>query len=189
MKRENSLLKIDAAYTICPIFRDLLVPKETQGGNANISGKELEDRVKRAFANKGVECITNYNYPVTYVSKTVLFPQYQFTHYYSGIGFSDFLLAIHNGPFIRIECKQQNVAGTADNKLASVFLDIIKGYKEEYVIIVLEGSGFNDDIVRWFKEECDLYSKKSGKKIKIFDFLELSVWIDTELVKLICEAK
>ena len=109
-----------------------------QGALAVQSGQKLETVVKDLL--------------LKYFNASQVIPQYKFTNVYNKNAKIDFHIQNHN---IVIECKRQNGAGTADEKIPFVLANLAK-IKANLSILVLDGSWYKEQvgIVNWAKEEA-----------------------------------
>lgn len=109
-----------------------------QGALAVQSGQKLETIVKNSL--------------LKYFSESQITSQYKFINVYNKNAKIDFCIKNHN---IVIECKRQNVAGTADEKIPFVLANLVK-IKANLSILVLDGSWYKEQvgIVNWAKEEA-----------------------------------
>lgn len=159
----------------------------TQGAVANESGKKLEDCVEEVLKLNGFKVFSHKNFskmnkerlPERYVVKRV-----PYKNIYESIGHTEFVLygkvgaqnevLISESNFVecRIECKQQSVAGSVDEKFPNLILNA-ENFPEKNVVIVAELSGARESAVKWldkaieersFKQEGALAEKVLLKK-------------------------
>lgn len=166
---------------------ELIRQVDPQGRKASLFGRELENVVEEILSEKGIYAInyTNWVNDVTSSveimesmdSKGVLLKRVPYTRFHGGNGIGEFVLIRDGKKDIRIECRLQNVAGSADDKLAALQLDA-EAFDEKEVIIVLEGYGFKNSVVRWFKDKCESIKYKS---IKVLNLNEFVSWAESEL--------
>jgi phosphoribosylaminoimidazole carboxylase (NCAIR synthetase) len=148
-----------------------------QGTLANYSGKGLENRVEDFLTSYGVVPVmysawAKDNIKLSQQTKGILLKNVPYTTIYGGDGRGEFLLSVDNKEDVRIECRQQNVAGSVDEKLP-YFFETAVAFEERTVILVVEGDGYKTGAKSWLKSRCEgvLY-----KKILMLNFEEFKVW-------------
>jgi hypothetical protein len=164
-------------------FTNIIKSVDPQGRQANITGKGLEDQVEHLIANNLKVQVVNYREWLTgkIFSKKgtsgILFKNVPYKRYHGLNGYGEFLLSRNNKEDIRIECRKQNVPGSADDKLAALWFDA-QAFEERDVIIVLDGKGFRPKVVEWFKDVCNSIKHKN---IRVMNLNEFGAWTNSEI--------
>jgi len=173
----------------CTIFGNIFEHKTTQGGNANLSGKKLEDDVEQLILEKNIKVMDDCgredysDYCVNGGYEGLLVRQVTKKRWHGGNGKYDFWFCINGREPIRIECRRQNVSGSVDDKLLALFYDSLVG-KEKYIIIIIDGNGCNPDALDCLKELCE---KTTDKIIKVMTLPEFKNWLDSEFMEVFKE--
>lgn len=70
------------------------------------------------------------------------------------------------------------VSGSVDEKFPYLYLNCVERMPEQWIIIVIEGSGAKTGSIEWLKKACKekIYASEEGKKKRI-DVINLSEFI------------
>lgn len=155
--------------------------KGTQGTEANRSGQWLEREVegivneagcpsiqRRKIGPKFIKMLEDTNAPGFIVKN----PEY--INAYGGTSRGDFLLKLSGMDPIRIECRNQNVSGSADEKMFYL-LACCSSCEEKDSILVVEGKGARRGAIEFAK-----YASKyiPGKSVKVMTLRQFSAWFN-----------
>ena len=127
----------------------------SQGARANISGKELENLVEDLLTEQEIDYKAQKPFEGVYMKTCKM----------------DFYI---NGPTrIAIECKAQKVAGSVDEKIPYVMLNLDK-IDADMGILVMEGAHFEakPHIKAWAKSFCHDHDRKVLKVMSLDEFEE-----------------
>jgi hypothetical protein len=127
----------------------------SQGARATISGKELENLVEDILIEQEVDYKSQKPFEGVYMKTCKM----------------DFYI---NGPTrIAIECKAQKVAGSVDEKIPYVMLNLAK-IEADMGILVMEGAHFENKphIKTWAKSYCHDHNQKVLKVMSLNEFEE-----------------
>jgi hypothetical protein len=152
-----------------------------KGATSNVTGNQLEVAVKTVLAGKGFELV---KYRVWESNKAafgeeLILENVPFTTVYGHKGNTEFLLISKQYDLrIRIECKWQQVAGSVDEKLPYLYLNVVEAMPEESVMILIDGGGWKAGAIQWLKDAVDKrkYTANSNKKIYVFNLTEFFTW-------------
>ena len=145
-----------------------------QGSKANYSGRKLEREVELFLIGCGVESLKYSDYMDG--MNNIVLKQPPYRSIYNNNSRLDFLLKLHGKDDIWIECKQQNVAGSVDEKLPYIMENAIHSLINGKVIIILEGNGFKPGAVEYMKSRS---KEIKHKDIKVFNLFEFKEWFKT----------
>ncbi len=132
-----------------------MINKLSQGARATISGKELENLVEDILIEQEVDYKAQKPFEGVYMKTCKM----------------DFYI---NGPTrIAIECKAQKVAGSVDEKIPYVMLNLAK-IEADMGILVMEGAHFETkpQIKTWAKSFCHDHNQKVLKVMSLNEFEE-----------------
>jgi len=155
----------------------------SQGGQANKTGKVLEELVVSTLTAHGFQVASFQNYskhPAQYGAEVAL-RNVPYRTLYGGRGYTEFLVQSERyGLRTRIECKWQQKAGSVDEKLPHTYLSCIEAMEENDIIVLIGGKGFRDGAVNWLRsaaaESRYIPSNKPDKTIRIMDPTEFLTW-------------
>ena len=155
----------------------------TQGGQANKTGKVLEQLVVSTLSAHGFVSVkySEYKNNKENFGEELLLKNVPYTTLYNGKGYTEFLLLSKNYNLeIRIECKWQQKAGSVDEKLPHVYLSAIEAIPEDEVIILIDGKGFRDGAINWLKEASRkrkyIPGENQNKNVRIMSSTEFLTW-------------
>lgn len=157
-----------------------------QGGStANRNGKIFEDVLIPLFANHGYEIVQNSmlaRFDVDSYDKYVVLNA-PFETIYNHKGKTEFLLINKIiDKKIRIECKWQQSAGSVDEKFPYLYLNAVKKYEENDVIILLDGGGYKDGAKQWLENAIDSnWENTSNKNISLMSLNEFMIYFNNNL--------
>ena len=129
----------------------------SQGAKAMLSGKELENLVEEKLIEQEIDYKAQKPYEGVYMKTCKM----------------DFYI---NGPTrIAIECKAQKVAGSVDEKIPYVMLNLNK-IDADMGTLVMEGEHFEakPQIKAWAKSFCHDHNQKI---LKVFSLDEFEEWL------------
>lgn len=152
-----------------------------QGYRAATSGKDFENKVEAILRahHFEVQRYSKWDRAEPAEGERLLLKHVPFTNIYKTSSYTEFLLKAPGvvQP-IRIECKFQKVAGSADEKLPYLFLNATEAMPEDFVVIVIDGRGFREGAIAWLRKAVET---QEVKKILVLDLLEFAVWADEVL--------
>ncbi len=160
--------------------------KIIQGGTtANKNGKIFEDTLIPLFSNHGYQIIKNKDlkkFDVENLDKYVVLNA-PFETIYNHRGKTEFVLVNRSmEKKIRIECKWQQAAGSVDEKFPYLYLNAVKKYEEEDIIILLDGGGYKDGARQWLENAIHSnWENDQNKNIKLLSLNEFIVYFNKEL--------
>jgi hypothetical protein len=150
------------------------------------SGNVLERTVKEVLAANGFEILSYRDWkqnPEKYGTELLL-KNVPFETIYKHRGKTEFLLKSkrHNLE-MRIECKWQQGAGSADEKLPYLYLNSIEAMPEKHIVVVIDGKGWKTGAIPWLKESAAkrkyTTTANADKKIEILSLTEFMAWANT----------
>lgn len=150
------------------------------GAEANYTGKSFENNIENYYVSMGYRSLKSDKVKV--MTDNMLIKNYRILakDNDSGYGCVEFYdSTIHH----IIECKYQNVAGTAIDKVANTIWRL--AYQEHPSIIVYGGSKFTPNKITEFREQiksCITHHKRPSNYIRIMEEKEFYSFRDT-LVK------
>lgn len=99
-----------------------------------------------------------------------------YTTIYGMNGRSEYLIHyISDGLKHRVECKEQNVAGSVDEKLPYLMANCLEAFPEKNIIVIHRGSGFKTGAIPWLKKKAK--ENSHIKNIQVFDLPEFRSFI------------
>ncbi len=161
-----------------------------KGVNSNITGNQLEKAVKTVLTGKGFELI-RYREWVKNKEKygeELLLENVPFTTVYEHKGNTEFLLLSQKYNLkIRIECKWQQVAGSVDEKLPYLYLNIIEAMPEKSIMVLIDGAGWKPGSITWLKKAVrqKMYTAENNKEkdIFVFNLTEFFTWANKTFIR------
>lgn len=154
---------------------------DNQGHNANKTGKWLEDQVEKTLAKYGIKSVycrelyTAAAEDIINDSKHgLLVKNVPYTNMFGANAYGEFVLLLKDEAPIRIECRNQDVNGSAQDKLPKLLGDCI-AMEERSVIVVLEGNGFTEKARNWF---TDAAAAQKTKSIDVRSLLSFKSWAE-----------
>lgn len=150
----------------------------TQGGEANRTGKVLENEVERFLDVEFNIFPVNYK---TYFEEAIVEPEnargillknVPYTNIYGGKGRGEFLLSVNGKTEARIECRFQQSPGSVDEKFPYLFETAV-AFEERIVILIVEGDGYKNGAKEWLKSKCEAVKYK---EIYMFTLEEFKSW-------------
>ncbi|KTD48377.1 4-diphosphocytidyl-2-methyl-D-erythritol synthase [Legionella rubrilucens] len=158
-----------------------------QGGSyANSSGKVLEGLVEFTLTKKGFTVIRYKDWklnPSNYGGELLL-KNVPYEGIYKHASSTEFVLISKAYNLnTRIECKWQQVSGSADEKLPYLFLNCSEKMVEPHIIILLDGGGSKTGAIGWLREACEKFnlsqSNASKRRIDLMDMTDFVRWANT----------
>lgn len=154
-----------------------------QGTQANVSGNMLEDTVKNIFSKKGfvIAKYSDWEKNPHQFGTELLLINAKFETIYKHKGTTEFLLLSEKfGLRIRIECKWQQVSGSVDEKLPYLYLNCIEAMPEDWIIIIIDGTGWKLGAIEWLKTAIKekRYTNETNrhKTIKVMSLADFLTW-------------
>jgi len=153
---------------------------DPQGRAAALNGLKLEDKVEAELVKIGMTAMSYREFESGFLkgpegSKGLLLKRVPHVTPYGTRGYHEFSLRGVIPGNVRIECRSQRVAGTADEKLPYLF-ESVKIAQEGVAWIILDGDGFRANSKDWLKKNADAIKYK---KIKVFpSFASWKSWIN-----------
>jgi hypothetical protein len=159
-----------------------------KGATSNVTGNQLESAVKNVLTGKGFAFV---NYKIWDKSKEsfgeeLILENAPFTTVYGHRGKTEFLLISKKYDLkIRIECKWQQVAGSVDEKLPYLYLNVIEAMPEESVMILIDGGGWKAGAIQWLKDAVEKrkYAGDTNKKIYVVNLMEFFTWANKTFIR------
>lgn len=147
------------------------------------SGGTLEGTVKSVLSGKGFE-ILNYREwekDKKAHSEEILLTHVPFQTIYEHPGRTEFLLKSKKYNLeIRIECKWQQVAGSVDEKLPYLYLNVIEKMPEQNIMILIDGTGWKAGAIKWLKKAVEekkyTAADNRQKNIQVLSLGEFLTW-------------
>ena len=139
----------------------------TQGALANQSGKILEQTIVPMMKNLGYKVV-----PFSEVKKNpnlkdeekIVITNFPFTSIYNHTGKTEYVVInAPKGRKIRVEAKNQQSAGSVDEKLPNLFLNAIYSYPETEIVLLIEGNGWKTGALNWIKNAVNEYNENFNK--------------------------
>jgi hypothetical protein len=157
-----------------------------KGAKSNVTGNQLEQAVKSVLTGKGFQLVAYriWKKNKEKFSEELLLENVPFTTIYGHKGNTEFLLLSKTHQLqIRIECKWQQVAGSVDEKLPYLYLNVIEAMPEKSVMILIDGAGWKPGAIKWLKDAVSRkkYATQDGgyKEIMVFTLTEFFTWANT----------
>ncbi len=157
-----------------------------QGGStANKNGKIFEDTLIPTFQNHGYIVIQNRDleYFNTEENDKYVILNAPFETIYNHKGKTEFLLInkVINKK-IRIECKWQQSKGSVDEKFPYLYLNAVKKYQEDDIIILLDGNGYKEGAKEWLENAIETnWENTYNKNIMLMSLNEFIIYFNKEL--------
>lgn len=157
-------------------LKDVYKFVDPQGQKAGINGRELERLVETELGKYGVgsTLYSKYRGGKEKGMKGVLLKNVPYTNIYGTESRGEFVLCVRGHKNVRIECRSQTSAGSVDEKFPYL-LGSCKAFKEDNVIVVLEGEGYRKGAKEWF---IDNARAVKFKNIKVMSFREFKIWAE-----------
>lgn len=157
---------------------------DVQGQNANKNGKWLEAQVEKELAKYGIKSIMYKKLDTAEGMKFVasckrgfLVKHVPYINMYGSNAYGEFVLHLFGIGAFRIECRAQNVAGSAQDKLPKLLGDCTC-MPENDVVIVLEGDGMTYNAKSWIRKSA---SAVQHKNIEVKSLAQFKHWLRTLL--------
>lgn len=154
-----------------------------KGKKTNITGNQLEVAVQTVLLNKGfeIEMYRKWQKNKEKYGEELLLKNVPFETIYEHKGNTEFLLSSQKYDLrIRIECKWQQVAGSVDEKLPYLYLNMIEAMPERDIMVLIDGEGWKQGAKTWLKkvvEEKKYTSEENrDKNILVFSLTEFFTW-------------
>ena len=154
-----------------------------KGTKSNITGNQLEIAVKTVLTGKGFQLV---NYRVWEKNKEkygdeLLLGNAPFKTVYGHKGNTEFLLLSKKYNLkIRIECKWQQTAGSVDEKLPYLYLNMIEAMPENSVMVLIDGNGWKTGAIQWLKNAVNqkkyTTEENNHKEILVYSLTEFFTW-------------
>ena len=151
------------------------------------SGNVLEQTVKGTFIGKKFEIVNfrKWQKDPTKHGGELLLMNVPYQTIYDHKGNTEFLLKSKKyNKEIRIECKWQQRAGSVDEKLPYLYLNMIEKMPENEIIVIIDGDGWKAGSIPWLKhaiaDRLYLNTVTENKTIRVFNIREFVTWANTE---------
>jgi hypothetical protein len=152
------------------------------------SGKILEQTVETVCREKGFNIVNYHKWkkkPDKFGNELLL-TNVPYETIYKHKGKTEFLLKSSRYHLeIRIECKWQQVNGSADEKLPYLYLNAIEAMPEKHIIVIIDGDGWKKGAIPWIKESAKKRKytafDNTDKKIEILSLAEFMTWANKAL--------
>lgn len=160
--------------------------KIIQGGKtAKKNGKIFEDTLIPIFKNHGYEIYQNNELKkinTDNINKYIVLNA-PYETIYNHKGKTEFLLINKKlDKKIRIECKWQQTAGSVDEKFPYLYLNAVKKYKENDVIILLDGNGYKVGARNWLENAISTnWENDKNKNIQLMSLNEFIIYFNSKL--------
>ncbi|MFC2087661.1 PD-(D/E)XK nuclease superfamily protein [Bacteroidota bacterium] len=146
----------------------------------NITGNQLEVAVKTVLTGKGFQLARYREWiknPLQY-STELLLENVPYTTIYGHKGNTEFLLKSEKYRLkMRIECKWQQVAGSVDEKMPYLYLNMVEKMPEETIMVLIDGPGWKEGAIRWLKSAAGKSKYTNAKKeLLIFTLADFFTW-------------
>lgn len=149
---------------------------------ANESGFEFEDVVSNKFEAIGFKLIKYNNWILNEKIKNYIISSYPYCSIYGNNSKSDFLIKTISGFTMRIECKQQMVGGSVDEKFPYLLANAEQAMPEKDILIILNCPGAKQTSVSWLKNQANIITKSGKKNISIKNIEELDSYIEEYVI-------
>ncbi len=134
-----------------------------QGALANMSGHILEKTIIPMMQGYGYKVIIHSEtkkHPELLNEKKIVFTNVPFTSIYNHTGKTEYVIInTAKGKKIRVEAKNQQSAGSVDEKFPNLFLNAIYSYPEDEIILLIEGKGWKPGALNWIRNAVNEYNK------------------------------
>jgi hypothetical protein len=154
-----------------------------KGTTSNVTGSQLEVAVKTVLTGKGFKLVKYKEWEKSKdrFGDELVIENAPFTTIYGHKGKTEFLLvSVKYDLRIRIEWKWQQVAGSVDEKLPYLYLNVIEAMPEDSVMILIDGSGWKAGAIQWLKEAVEkrkyTQTENKSKEIFVFTLTEFFTW-------------
>ncbi|MBC6426844.1 MAG: 4-diphosphocytidyl-2C-methyl-D-erythritol kinase [Ekhidna sp.] len=151
--------------------------------SANITGNQLEVAVQTVLSNKGfkIEMYRTWDKNPANYGRELLLKNVPFETIYGHSGNTEFLLVSEKYNLrIRIECKWQQSAGSVDEKLPYLYLNMIEAMPEKDIMILIDGEGFKAGAKTWLRNAVKkkLYTtdESNNTNVMVFSLAEFFTW-------------
>ena len=159
---------------------------DMQGYKANKSGKWLENQVESEFAKYGIKAIKYSEFDTKKGKKILascksgfLLKNVPYINMFGSNAYGEFVLCLFGRDPIRLECRNQDVSGSIQDKLPKLLGDCIV-MQEHTSIIVLEGDGVSANAREWLVSSAKAVQHKH---IRVKTLNEFKVWARKLLTK------
>ena len=162
---------------------------DKQGYNANISGQNFEQIVEDIMIERGaviahgsIQSVDIFD-DVVDDTVGVLYKNVPYTSMYGLKCIGEF--ALHIRPldlYFRIECRNQTVGGSVDEKAAYLLGNCVH-FEEKNVILVIDGGGMRGKIREWVINEAYNITTTTTTNVTVTDIDEFEKLMDSLLCK------
>jgi hypothetical protein len=146
---------------------------------ANESGLNLENKVEELIKELGMDSIHHSRIGTRFGKKVLtkspdgfLLKHVPFINMYGEKSHSEFVWQLNNFGPIRIECKQQTVRGSVDEKFPYLLGNCL-AFDEKDIVLIMEGEGARESAKRWARLTAKAISHK---KVRVFTFPQFRNW-------------
>lgn len=145
-----------------------------QGAKANMSGHILEKTIIPMMQGYGYKVVIHSEtkkHPELLDENKIVFTNVPFTSIYNHTGKTEYVIInTSKGKKIRVEAKNQQSAGSVDEKFPNLFLNAIYSYPEDEIILLIEGKGWKVGALNWIRNAVEEYDKNYdiyGEALKV----------------------
>ena len=160
-----------------------------QGTKGNVTGNQLEQAVRSVLTGKGFQLVPYKVWEKNPDSfgKELLLENVPFTTIYNHKGTTEYLLLSEKYNLkMRIECKWQQVAGSVDEKLPYLYLNVMEAMPESSIMILIDGGGWKPGAIQWLRDAVKLkkyaHLFNQNKEILVFNLTEFFTWANNKFV-------
>jgi|7_EtaG_2_1085326.scaffolds.fasta_scaffold23306_2 hypothetical protein len=153
---------------------------DKQGQTANKSGKGREEYIRNLIRERGVPIMTNAAYKkLKSKPEEVWITNPDYRSIYEHNGRSDGLLIRDSVPRLRLEQKNQNVAGSVDEKIPYMVENLREGkFPEPKVVFIVEGNGYKEGAVEWMEREVLKHNEMPGRIQEAYFYRDADLFME-----------
>ena len=156
---------------------------QDQGASANTCGRVVENMVEGVFRQHKwhvADWRADAGAGGDLFAADILYRNVPFKSIYGTLSRSEFVAqSTRLGRRVRIECKNQDVSGSVDEKLPYLFLNMRDQTEENEIVFVMSGDGFRNGAIAWLKAKCKTECEIGGarKKMTVMSLEEMKIWV------------
>lgn len=147
--------------------------------HANKTGKWLEDEVEKTITDYGFSVLHHRDIKTKFGKNIIkdspkgfLLKNVPYTNMYGEKSTGEFVLQLSNYGPIRIECRNQNVRGSVDEKFPYLIGNCYS-FDEKDVVLVVEGSGARSAAKKFV---INASKAIAYKKVRVFTLAQFKSW-------------
>ena len=151
------------------------------GKEAVINGLKLEDDIKNVMLSFNFKFMPYRDYQRLLKKEgNFLLKDIPYKTIYGQSGRSEFLIKSNLFNLNhRVECKEQKVPGSVDEKFPYLMRNCLESFPEKDVVIIHRGDGFKVGAVPWLKKEAEI--NKHIKNIYVFNLEEFVCFLNGKI--------